>query len=244
MNDTLMTDHLIRRYPWLGPWAIGVVAVFVLAVLVGLVQMAVPSAPGQSDVETPVDRVLVVLLAAVWVFGLLLSVVTALLIVRERAHAVDWPGTLIIAVFIPFVGAAFLLLGATNRARVHPSARPRAEWDIPLRSVPYLVVHHPWVRAGAMGTFAALFALAIAGLTAPGLFTRDPEPVWLQALALSLFVLGPATMVGATFHLLRRRAHIVDSHLTLAFTWLVPIFGVAVMIGWPGWQRLMRRWVS
>ncbi len=111
-----MTDHLIRRYPWLGPWAIGVVAVFVLAVLVYLVQMAVPSASGQSDVETPADRVLVVLLATVWVSGLLLSVVTALLIVRERAKATGWLSALMIAVFIPFVGAGFLLLGATDRA--------------------------------------------------------------------------------------------------------------------------------
>lgn len=241
MEEQTTSHHLITRYPWLGPFAAGVMVLLILVVLLGLGQMAMAPAAAQGDTVTPIDRVLRPLMGMLLVFGLSLSALTSVLVVRERAHAVDWPGTFVIVALIPILGAAFLLVSAAGRARVDARRPSSSPFDAPVKGTVLLVSRHPLVRAGGMATFAALFALALVALVSPDAFTHEPEPAWMGILVLVMFTCGIATMIGATVRVLQHRARIVDVGIVIALTWVVPILGVAMMIGLPGWRNLVGR---
>lgn len=241
MDEHTTRHHLITRYPWLGPFATAVMMLFIVVVLLGLVQMAMAPAAAQGDATMLIGRVLQPLMGLLLVSGLSLSALTAVLVLRARAHAVDWPGTFVIAALVPILGAAFLLVSAAGRARADARRPSSSPFDAPVKGTVLLVSRHPLVRAGGMTTFAALFALAMVALLSPDAFTREPEPVWMDILVLVMFTCGIATMIGATARVLQDRARVVDAGVVIALTWMVPILGVATMIGLPGWRKLVGR---
>lgn len=50
-----------------------------------------------------------------------------------------------------------------------------------------------------------------------------------------------ASMIAATYHVVRQRMELSDPYMFLTIAWLLPYLGISILLGWPNFRRIFGR---